>query len=78
MAATKMMKQDELDLGLEATVSVVMEKRQGEHHATLHEAVAEATKSEMVRIAPGLACLGAEGCKRPSSKICDVYLEQTA
>lgn len=41
--------QDELDLGLEATVAVVMEKR----HQSLHDEVAEATRPDLVRIAPG-------------------------
>lgn len=45
-------KQGELDLGLEATVSAVLEQR-GPRKKTLAEAVAQATKSEMVRVAPG-------------------------
>lgn len=48
------MKQGEFDLGLEATVSAVMDDRAEKRRKrpTLHEAVAAATKPDMVRVAP--------------------------
>ena len=48
------MNQSELDLGLEATVSVAMEKRANPKGGAkkLHETVATATKPDMVRVAP--------------------------
>lgn len=47
------MMQPELDLGLEATVSAVMDHRGKQQRKSLHEAVAQATKPDMVRVSPG-------------------------
>ena len=62
MAETQVIKQDELDLGLEATVSVAMEARAG--GASRYAAGRGGGGDEVGHgsRSPGPACVGAQGC----------------
>ncbi len=69
--------QPEFDLGLEATVSVVMEARAAQHHGTLHDELASATKPDMIRIAPGRhAWVPKDKCAQPPKYVMCTWSKQ--